>query len=569
MVSGLGSAQVKPDAYLKALLSKVTRVFVCMDYDDAGIEAAKWWTGHYPEAKIGYCPKGKDVGEYHIGGGAVRDWVNILISSGDMPPQPEPDVEMSVISDAADVEHLLNAIKDSGISPGVSVSEHYLGIALDGQAFAIDLQEASPECLAPIKDITAIAHDGVDIIERLTAMGLKCRNPESTRLQFYTINGMLWTLEKLAQFRLGYSSADYADDEMLQTAMDAHICYEIYQMQKEMLQKRNLEKAYNLFARAQSAVAEIRMTGFYFDTDTHKNLIAKWQSEFNQLSPDAEGYGSISYRLSTYNEAYAATFCDPETSRIYPDFQFKESPTARFVCPNPNLLGVPKDEPRTAFRATEGKVLLGGDYSQIDLRTAAMITGDDKMIDAFTTGVDFHALTAAAMNGIPLDEVTDIQRKSAKSVNYAVIYGGNTRQAQDSRTRMSAMFPKFYGWINAQTNNFRKTNSVRTPAGREILRNSSYPDWHKQVCNYPIQGGSSEVLLAAMSNLSMALEGLDARIILCIHDEIILEVAEQDVEAAGNALVSAMEQGFLDIFPDGPVNGLVNMKKGKTWADIS
>ena len=117
--------------------------------------------------------------------------------------------------------------------------------------------------------------------------------------------------------------------------------------------------------------------------------------------------------------------------------------------------------------------------------------------------------------------------------------------------------------------NFRKINSVKTPCGREILRKSMFSDWSKQIRNYPIQSGSSEVLLAAMPRVKAALEGLDAKMVLCVHDEIILEVAEKDAEDAGKALVSAMMEGFLDIFPEGPVEGLVDMKQGKTWAEIS
>jgi hypothetical protein len=565
----LGSAQVKPDAYLKMLISKATQVFVCLDYDDAGIEATAWWAEHYPEAKIGYCPKGKDVGDFHVGGGDVKDWVNTLITQGDIPPRPKTDAEIHALADTADIEQLLNSIKGNGLTPGISISEHYLGIAVTGHAFAIGLQDISQGALALLNGIPLISHDGVDIIEKLTAMGLKCRNVESTRLQFFAMSGMLWTLEKLAQYLLGYSSGDYAGDEKMRVAMSAYICWEMYQLQDVKLQGKNLGKAYHLFSKAQPAVAAIRTTGFYFDKESYANIVANWQDQLTRFDPESEEYSDIQDRLLTYNETYPEKYCAGPSSRIYPDFQYKESPTARFICPNPNLLGVPKDELRSVFRATEGKVLLGADYSQIDLRTAAMITGDEKMISAFANGVDFHALTAAAIHSIDLKDVTIEQRRCAKSVNYAVIYGGNTPQAKDSRTRMSATFPKFYGWISRQAGSFRKVNFIKTPSGREILRTSSYSKWKSQICNYPIQGGSSEVLLAAMSNLSEALEGLDVRIILCIHDEIIIESAEQDADAAGNALVASMQQGFLDIFPDGPVNGLVNLKQGKTWADIS
>jgi hypothetical protein len=559
----LGSAQAKPDIYLSDILYDAARIFLCLDYDDAGFEAVKWWKSKYPNIRIGYCPRGKDIGDYQLSGGALRPWVETLIETGSFTPRPEPDIEISTITESADAENLLNAIKENGLVPGTHITENYLALALEDQAWAIDLKAVPMSSLALLSDIAVIAHDGVDLIEKLAKKNLHCRHVESTRLQLFTIIGMLWDLDKLAQFRLGYSGAGYKE-EYTQTALNAHCCHEIYNIQDQKIQNRSLVKAYQLFAQAQPAVAEIRTTGFCFDMEYHKSLVAEWKEKAEQY-PDS----TIKHRLSTFGEKYAETYVKAKTGRIYPDFQLTESPTARFISPNPNLLGIPKDNLRRAFCAPEGKLLIGADFSQIDLRTAAMLTGDEKMIEAFRAGIDLHVLTAAAMYNISPEDVTDAQRKSAKSVNYAMMYGGSSGQSHDALKRMHAMFPKFHGWLGRQAANFRKHNSVKTPCGREILRNSMFSDWSKQVRNYPIQGGSSEVLLAAMHRVKTALENLDARLVLCIHDEIILEVAEQDAEAVGNALVSAMVEGFLDVFPEGPVDGLVKVEKGRTWFDIS
>lgn len=564
----MGSAQAKPEAYLSSLIEKATKLCVCMDYDDAGIQSARWWKGQYPEAKICFTPTGKDIGDYHLAGGSVRKWVTNLITTDTTPERPEPDIKLCKIVNADEAANLLQLIQQSGSAPGISISENYLGIAVDGQAFSIDLGKVPADSLQIIENIPIIAHDGVACIENMVAIGLQCRNIESTLLQCLTINGMLWDLDKLSEFRLGYGTAFYAG-ETAQTALSAYICWTLYQMQGEILREKSLEKAYRLYADSQPAVAEIRMTGVRFDTAAHKDLNTFWQTTFEKLDPEVRGYEKLKSRIATYGEKFAEKFCDSHTGRIYTDFYYKETPTGRFTTTAPNLMGVPKDEMRKLFHAPEGKVLLGADYSQIDLRTAAMITRDKEMIKAFKNGTDIHALTAAAINGVEVDNVTEGQRSHAKMINYSSIYGSESSEAIAARKRLTAVFPQFCQWLVNQIKSYLTVGHIKTPAGRVILRNWPFRDWRTRLCNYPIQGGSSEVLLAAMAKLPATLEGLDAKIILCVHDEILLEVAEQDAEVAGKALVHAMEQGFLEIFPEGPTNGLVNLKQGKTWAHIT
>jgi len=256
----MGSAQNKPDAYLKALMSKATDTFVCMDYDNAGFEAAKWWKDKFPAVKICFIPKGKDVGDYHIEGGPVRNWVEALITNDTVPERPQPKIDIYIIDEKEDAEGLLNSIRDSEAVPGVSISENYLGIAVGDQTFAIDLHKVPPGCLVSMEDMAVIAHDGVDFLEKLSKYNLTCGHTESTRLQHLIIIEMLWDHEKLAQHRLGFGSGYFAG-EQAQTALAAYINWEIYQLQEEILKKNNLEKAYQLYAGAQPALAEIRMTG--------------------------------------------------------------------------------------------------------------------------------------------------------------------------------------------------------------------------------------------------------------------------------------------------------------------
>ncbi|MFO8239949.1 MAG: DNA polymerase [Dissulfuribacterales bacterium] len=562
----MGSAQNKPDNYMKTLLANTSRVFVCMDYDPAGIEAVKWWHENYPEANIVFSPLGKDIGEYHVGGNSVRDWVMRLLS-GDMQPRPKPEIKVSILKNTKVAKELLQKVKDAGLTPGISISDNYIGIAAADKAFAIDISAIPAGTLKALEEMRLIAHDGVLVIERLKTLGLMCRSIECTKLQFLMLGAMIWDLEKLAQFRLGYGSACHNNDEVYKTALDAHLSLKIFEIQEPKIRDKDRANVYSIYARAQFAVAEIRTNGFGFDIQKHQQLCEQWEKQFSELTPESPEYGTMKNLTGTYGKGYAR-HCDPDTSRIYPEFHYSEGPTGRFSCENPNLQGTPKKSFREVFRAPEGRTLLGADYSIIDLRVAAMLSKDQKMIAAFKNGDDFHTLTASIANGVKPEDVTREQRDDAKAINYAVVYGGQSVRIQKARERLKQAFPAFYEWLEGQTKNSQKKNEIKTPAGRSILRLSNLPDWKKQLCNYPIQGGSQEVLLSALGSLPAALADLDAKIILSVHDEIILEVAEKDAEAAGKVLVDCMEKGFLEMFPDAPISGLVKLCRGNTWADL-
>jgi len=452
----MGSAQARPDSYLGALIKKSSQLCVCMDYDDAGIEAVQWWKDRYPDAVVCYSPTGKDIGDYHLAGGSVRDWVRDMITTGTAPDRPRPEIDFYRIDNAKDAEDLIGSIRQSGITPGVYISAQYLGLGVDGQAFSIDLAEVTPDALKMIEDICVITHDGVAFTEYMAGIGLQCRRVESTRLQFLALSGKLWDLDKLAEFRLGYSGSYYAED-IAQIALNAYICRVIYQVQDEALRNHFLDQAYRLYADAQPAVALIRMTGFGFDTAAHRDLYTYWQSKLDTLDPEASGYGRLKSRLATYGDDYAVNYCDPKTGRIYTDFDYKETPTARFGTKAPNLMGIPKDELRKVFHAPEGKVLIGADYSQIDLRVAAMITLDTAMIKAFEEGTDIHAMTAAAIYGVGIGEVNEMQRSHAKKVNYESVYGSESHEAKQARKRLASKFPRFCNWIITQINSNLET----------------------------------------------------------------------------------------------------------------
>ena len=563
----LGSAQVKPDAYLKTLLRKSTRIIIAMDYDKAGIDAAKWWKKAYPNAIMCFTPTGKDVGDFHLAGGSVRSWVECLIAGKQKPRRPEPDIEIKLINDTGDAEKLLQLIQARDITPGVSITGNFLGLSAGSQSFAVDLQKVPSTSLELLRDMTLITYDGLSLIESLPEILCGCTNIESTRLQYHFLREKMSGPDEVSHYWLGYSAGHYSGD-LSQAALAAHINLMVFHIQHELLVKEEMQKAYRVYAAAQPAVAAMRMNGMCLDTVKHDLICTNWESILPEMGKDPERKRQINSYLQQHGRKYA-DYYNHETGRMYPDIDYSDSATGRMSTTGINFLAVPKNEVREVFYAPAGKVFVGGDFCQLEMLVGALHAGDEKMVDAFKKGVDFHSLTASIVHNVPVESVTKAQRSEAKQSNYEVIYGGNSDRIRELKNTLRRHFPVFYDWLEQQMDNCKTKYQARTPAGKKVSRYATPRKWSKQLCNFPIQGGGSEIMFAALARLTQALDGLDAKIALCIHDEIILEVAEEHAESAKQALQSAMIQGFLEIFPNGPTNDLVKIKQGKTWADIT
>ena len=194
-----------------------------------------------------------------------------------------------------------------------------------------------------------------------------------------------------------------------------------------------------------------------------------------QLQPLAEQYPVVAKLLEYRGVAKAASsfgenileFIEPKTGRIHADFRQIGAPTGRFSCSNPNLQQIPHEEEyRRCFRAPEGRKLVIADYSQIELRILADFSEDKNFIDAFVSGADFHAATAAQVFGIKAEDVTPDQRSFAKRLNFGVVYGiGASRfammtglsqtDAENTMRRYFATYPRMDEWLRMR----RKTCS--------------------------------------------------------------------------------------------------------------
>jgi DNA polymerase-1 len=298
-------------------------------------------------------------------------------------------------------------------------------------------------------------------------------------------------------------------------------------------------------------------------------------------------YRSVQKLKSTYVDALPA-LVSPETGRIHATFNQTVAATGRISSSDPNLQNIPIRTAegrriREAFVAEPGHLLLSADYSQIELRVLAHLSGDPTLIDTFKRGEDVHDRTSREVFG-PLSAIPpDEQRRISKMINYALLYGktaftlakdiGVSRGEADTFIQAYfARYPKVRSFIDETVEGARRTGSVRTLLGR--LRR--LPDLkaknpqvrfeaERQARNTPVQGSAADLIKKAMIDLDRALraEGMKSRLILQIHDELLLEVPEEEKDRA-LSLVKAIMEGALELV----VPLTVDARVGRTWAQV-
>ena len=256
----------------------------------------------------------------------------------------------------------------------------------------------------------------------------------------------------------------------------------------------------------------------------------------------------------------------PPDGRVRTSFQMTVTATGRLSSTEPNLQNIPTrtelgSELRRMFVAEEGKVLVDADYSQIELRLLAHISGDEAMRDAFLSGEDFHTVTASHVFGVPLPQVTVQMRRAAKAVNFGIVYGISAFSLSqdlgvtvaDAKAYMDAYFARFPGIKQymdgvierAKAEGYVETLFHRRRALPEI-KSSNYgmrSFGERVALNMPIQGTAADIIKLAMVKVSERLkqEGLAAKLIMQVHDELIVECPEAEAAAVQELLTEEME----------------------------
>jgi len=290
---------------------------------------------------------------------------------------------------------------------------------------------------------------------------------------------------------------------------------------------------------------------------------------------------------STYIDALPLQV-DPKTQRVHTDYMQTVASTGRLSSNNPNLQNIPVRTERgrlirKAFIArNENYVLLSADYSQIELRIIAALSGEDNMIKAFQNNEDIHKSTAAKVFNVPLDEVTKEQRSHAKTVNFGIIYGvsafGLSNQTNLSRQESAALieayyntYPKLKAYMQNQVDFARENGYVQTVLGRRrylkdinsanaMVRSGA----ERNAVNAPIQGSAADIIKIAMIHIHHRLktEQWKSKMLLQVHDELVFDVHLSEIEAIKPLIKHEMEQAFVMQVPLE-----VDMGMGDNWLE--
>ncbi len=297
-------------------------------------------------------------------------------------------------------------------------------------------------------------------------------------------------------------------------------------------------------------------------------------------------YRQVAKLKSTYVDGLLAVI-NPETGRIHSNFNQTVTATGRISSTEPNLQNIPVRTPlgrkmRKMFIASSGKTLVDADYSQIELRVLSHISGDENMQHAFLNNIDIHTQTASQVFNIPIDEVTPEMRTSAKAVNFGIVYGiSDFALSQDLKISFGeakkyiegyfANYPKIKTYLDDVIKTGTEKGYVSTIFGRRRympeLRasNKITRSFGERVAmNAPIQGSAADIIKIAMVNVFKALKDnkLSSKLILQIHDELIVETYPEELDIVKNIVKTEMEKAAEMAIPL-----CVELNTGSSWYD--
>jgi DNA polymerase-1 len=327
-----------------------------------------------------------------------------------------------------------------------------------------------------------------------------------------------------------------------------------------------------------------RKTKSGYSTDA--SVLEGLKDEYPIIKPILE-YRQLTKLRSTYIDALPA-LVDPGTGRLHTTFNQVATATGRLSSSEPNLQNIPirgelGKQVRQAFVAAPSCVLVSADYSQVELRILAHLSQDDRLLMAFREDKDIHAATAAEVFGVPITEVTPDKRRVAKVVNFGILYGmsgyGLEQATELSREQASqfiaAYFQRYPGvksYLEYTKQKARERGYVETAMGRRRYI-SDLRSGNRQVreaaermaINMPVQGTAADIIKVAMVNLQREIDrrGLKSRLILQVHDDLLLESPQEEAEQARSLLKEIMS-GAMQL----SVPLKVDVKVGRNWGEM-
>ena len=333
-----------------------------------------------------------------------------------------------------------------------------------------------------------------------------------------------------------------------------------------------------LFEKLQLPNGKKTKTGYSTAADVLEKLAAEYP-----IVADILEYRQLAKLKSTYADGLVHFI--REDGRIHTSFNQTITATGRLSSTEPNLQNIPMRIElgrliRKAFFPKEGYVFVDADYSQIELRVLAHLSGDEKLIEAYRSAQDIHRITASQVFHIPFDEVTDLQRRNAKAVNFGIVYGISSfglsqdlgitkKEAADYIEKYYATYPKIKGYLDGLVAEAKDKGYITTMFGRRRpipeLASSNFMQrsfGERIAMNSPIQGTAADIMKIAMIRVHDRLlkEGLSSRLILTVHDELLVETKADEEEMVTRILTEEM-QGAADL----AVTLEIDVHSGHDW----
>lgn len=322
-------------------------------------------------------------------------------------------------------------------------------------------------------------------------------------------------------------------------------------------------------------------TGFSTAADVLERL-APW----NPIIAHILDYRKYSKLKSTYVDGLSE--CLAEDGRVHSTFQQKVTATGRISSTNPNLQNIPVrmelgKKIRKVFHPAEGYIYLDADYSQIELRVLAHLSGDENLIRAYQNGQDIHRSTASLVFHTPFDEVTDLQRRNAKAVNFGIVYGISAyglsqdlhisqKEAKEYIDNYYAAYPKLKVYLEGLVASAREKGYAETLFGRRRpipeLKSSNFMQrqfGERVAMNSPVQGTAADIIKIAMVRVHdrLAEEGLSSRLVLQVHDELLIEAKREELETV-KAILKEEMMGAAHL----SVPLEIDMEVGEDWFSV-
>lgn len=334
-----------------------------------------------------------------------------------------------------------------------------------------------------------------------------------------------------------------------------------------------------LFEKLDLPVIKKTKTGY----STAKSVLKKLMDK-HEIIPLIKEYRTYSKLKSTYIDGLFKVI-NEKSNRIHTSLNQTVTVTGRLSSSDPNLQNIPVRLPigrkiRKVFIPSDGNVLLGADYSQIELRVLAHMSKDEKLLHAYNNGIDIHKLTASEVFHKKLEDVTNAERRKAKEVNFGIVYGMSDHGLSDrlgiSRKEAKTYIEKYFNtykgvkkYMDNLVKECKEKHYVKTILNRKrYIREINDKNYFKRqfaertAKNTPIQGSAADIIKIAMINTNNALKeaGLKSEMILQVHDELLIDVIPSELDEVKEILLKEMEKAYsLDV----PL--VVDMKTGKSW----